>query len=101
MRLTKAGTPVSSTDGQNTQLGDYDGGSDSSSHLLGSLDAETDVALRVANDHDGLEASTLTGTGLLLNGFDLDRLLAYRGYSKKKKKKTHTFITSSFNLGRK
>jgi hypothetical protein len=29
------------------------------------------VAFAVANDHNGLETGSLTGTGLLLDGFDL------------------------------
>ena len=71
MRLTKVGTPVTSPDGQDGELGNGDGGTDSGSNFLGGLDTETDVALRVTNDNDGLETGTLTGTGLLLDGFDL------------------------------
>lgn len=69
--LTKVGTPVSSSHGDDAQLGDDDGGTDGGGDLLGSLDAETDVALGVTNDDDGLESGTLTGTGLLLDGLDL------------------------------
>lgn len=72
MRLTKVGTPVTSTDGENAELGDGDGGTDSGSDFLGGLDTETDVTLGVTDDNDGLEAGTLTGTGLLLDGFDLN-----------------------------
>ena len=72
VRLTKVGTPVTSTDGENAELGDDDGGADSSSDFLGGLDTETDVTLGVTDDNDGLEAGTLTGTGLLLDGFDLN-----------------------------
>lgn len=71
MGETKVGTPVSSSHGDDAQLGDDDGGTDGSGNLLGGLDTETDVALRVTNDDDGLEAGTLTGTGLLLDGLDL------------------------------
>lgn len=71
MRLTKVGTPVTSPDGENSELGDGDGGTDGGSDFLGGLDTETDVALRVTNEDDGLEAGTLTGTGLLLDGLDL------------------------------
>ena len=71
MGLTKVGTPVSSSHGDDAQLGDDDSGTDGSSNLLGGLDAETDVALGVTNDDNGLEAGTLTGTGLLLDGLDL------------------------------
>ena len=68
---TKVGTPVTAADGDDAQLGDDDGGADSSSDFLGGLNAETDVALGVANDDDSLETGPLTGTGLLLNGLDL------------------------------
>jgi hypothetical protein len=71
VRLTEVGTPVTATDGENAQLGDDDGGTDGSSDFLGGLDTETNVALGVTDDNDGLEAGTLTGTGLLLDGLDL------------------------------
>ena len=71
MRLTEVGTPVTTTDGQNAQLGDDDGSTDGSSDFLGGLDSETDVSLGVTNDDDGLESGTLTGTSLLLDRLDL------------------------------
>lgn len=71
MGLTKVGTPVSSSHGDDAQLGDDDGGTDGGGDLLGSLDTEADVALRVTDDDDGLESGALTGAGLLLDGLDL------------------------------
>ena len=71
MRFTEVVTPVSTADGDDAELGDDDGGADSSSDFLGGLDTETDVALAVTNDDDGLEAGSLTGTSLLLDGLDL------------------------------
>ena len=71
VRNTKVGTPVTSSDGQDAQLSNDDGSSNSSSNLLGGLDSETDVTLRITNDHNGLETGTLTGTGLLLDRLDL------------------------------
>lgn len=71
MGLTKVGTPVSTSHGDDAQLGDDDGGTDGGGDLLGGLNAETDVTLGVANDDDGLESGSLTGTGLLLDGLDL------------------------------
>ena len=68
---TEVGAPVTTTDGDDAQLGDDDGGADSGGNLLGGLDAETDVTLGVTNDDNGLETGTLTGTGLLLDGLDL------------------------------
>ena len=71
MRLTKVGTPETSSHGDDAQLGDDDGGTDGGGDLLGGLNAETDVTLGVANDDDGLESGSLTGTGLLLDRLDL------------------------------
>lgn len=71
MRLTKVGTPVTSSHGDDAELGNDDSGTDGGSNLLGGLDTETDVALGVTNDDNGLESGSLTGTGLLLDGLDL------------------------------
>lgn len=71
VRGTEVGSPVAATDGDDGELGDDDGGTDGGRDFLGGLDAETDVALRVTNDDDGLEAGALAGTGLLLDGLDL------------------------------
>lgn len=72
VRKTQVGTPVSTTNWQNAQLGDDDSSTDSSCDFLGGLDTETDVSLRITDDNDGLETSTLTGTSLLLDGLDLE-----------------------------
>lgn len=71
MRLTKVGAPITSSNGKNGEFGNDDGGSDRGCDFFGGLDAQTDVSFAVADDHDGLESSTLTGTSLLLDGFDL------------------------------
>jgi len=71
VRSSEVGAPVTSSDGDDAELGDDDGSADSGGDLLGGLDSETNVALGVANDDNGLEAGTLTGTGLLLDGLDL------------------------------
>ena len=71
MRITERRTPVSSANWQHAQFGDDDGGTDGSGYFLGGLDSETNVAFGVANDDDGLESSTLTGTGLFLDRLDL------------------------------
>jgi len=68
---TEVGAPVASPNGDDAQLGDDDGSSDGRGNFLGGLDAEADVTLRVANDHDGLEPRPLTGSGLLLDRLDL------------------------------
>jgi hypothetical protein len=71
VRLTEVGTPVTAADGQDSELGNGDSGADGGSDFLGGLDTETDVALGVTDEDDGLEAGTLTGAGLLLDGLDL------------------------------
>jgi hypothetical protein len=71
VRSTQVSTPVTSSDWHNGQLGDDDSGTDGSCDFLRGLDTETDVSLRVTNNHDGLESGTLTGTGLFLNWLDL------------------------------
>lgn len=68
---TEVGTPVTTAYGNDAKLRNNDGGTDGSRDFLGGLDAETDVALGVANDDDGLEPGALTGTRLLLDGLDL------------------------------
>ena len=79
MRLTEVGAPVASSDGDDTELGNDDGGADGGRDFLGGLDAETDVSLGVTDDDDGLEAGALTGTGLLLDGLDLHDLVLELG----------------------
>lgn len=75
VRVTKVGTPVTSPDGQDGELGNGDSGTDGGSDFLGGLDTETNVTLGVTDEDDGLETGTLTGTGLLLDGFDLHRFV--------------------------
>jgi hypothetical protein len=79
VRLTKVGTPVTSSDGNDGELGDNDSGADGGRDFLRSLDTETDVTLGVTDEDDGLEAGTLTGTGLLLDGLDLHDLVLELG----------------------
>jgi hypothetical protein len=79
VRFTEVGAPVASSDGDDAELGDDDGGANGGRDFLGGLDAETDVALGVSDDDDGLEAGTLTGTGLLLDGLDLHDLVLELG----------------------
>lgn len=71
MRLTKVGAPVAATDGDDAQLRNDYGRANGSGHFLGRLDAETNVALGVANNDDGLESGALSRAGLLLDGLDL------------------------------
>ena len=71
VRVTKVGTPVSTTDWHNRELSNDDCCADGSCDFLGGLDSETNVSLAVSDDDDGLESGTLTSTGLLLDWLDL------------------------------
>ena len=73
VRVAEVGAPVAAADGQDGQLGDDDGGADGGGDFFGGLDAQADVAFRVADDDDGLEARALAGAGLFLDGLDLVR----------------------------
>ena len=103
MRLTEVGTPVTTTNRHDGELRNDDRGADGGGDFLGGLDAETDMALAVTNDDDGLEPRALTGTGLFLHRLDLyttptsvpSTQHCVSGSVKP------TFITSSFNLGKK
>jgi len=64
-------TPVSSSDWDDSQFGSIDCSSDGSSNFLSALDSETNVSIAVSNDDKSLESSSLTGSGLLLDGHDL------------------------------
>ena len=71
MRFTEVGTPVSTSNRKDGEFGNDNGGTNGGCDFFGGLDSETDVTFVVANDHDGLESSSLTGTSLFLDGFDL------------------------------
>ena len=71
MRLTEVGTPITTSDGKDGEFGNDDGSTDGGCDFFGGLDPESDVTLAVANDHDGLESSSLPGTSLLLDWLDL------------------------------
>ena len=71
VRCSKVCSPVASTDGQDRQFGDDDGGANCSGDFFGRLDSQTNVAFRVPNHDNGLETCALTGASLLLDWFDL------------------------------
>jgi hypothetical protein len=79
VRLTKGRSPVTTTDRNDRELGKDDGTANSSSNFLGALDTETNVAVAVTNDNEGLESGTLTSTGLLLDRGDLHNLILKLG----------------------
>ena len=79
VHLTGVVTPVATTHGDDRHLGDEDGTLDGSGDFLGALGTETNVSVAVTDSHESLEAGSLTGSGLLLDGEHLhDFLLQLR-----------------------
>jgi len=72
-------TPESSPDGNDGELGEGDGTTDGSGHLLAALNAKTNVSVVVTNSDESLESGSLTGSGLLLNRHDLQNLILEGG----------------------
>jgi hypothetical protein len=77
--LGDVSTPVSSSDGDDGELGGDDGTSDGGSDLLGALDTESDVSVKVTDGDESLESGSLTGRGLLLDGGDVHDLVLETG----------------------
>lgn len=77
--LTESRTPVTSSDGNDGELGNVDGGANGSSNLLSGLDTETNVAIGVTDKDNSLKSGALTGTGLLLDRLDVHNLVLEAG----------------------
>ncbi|KAH3667994.1 hypothetical protein OGAPHI_001748 [Ogataea philodendri] len=75
VRSTKVGSPVTSSDWNQGQLGDDDGTSDGSGQLLGNLDTKTNVTVGVTNNNNNLHSGSLTSSGLLLHRKNLHHLV--------------------------
>jgi hypothetical protein len=71
MWFSDTSTPVSSTNGDDTEFGEDHGAADGSCDFLGTFNSETDVAIAVTNDNESLETSTLTSASLFLHRTDL------------------------------
>lgn len=71
MGLTEVGTPVATSDRKDRKFGNDDSSTDGGGDFLGGLDSQTNVAIAVTDDNDGLEPGALTGTSLLLDGLNL------------------------------
>lgn len=82
VRLSNVRTPVTPSNGYDRELGRNDGTSDGGSNLLGGLDTETNVAVKVTNGNESLEPGPLTGRSLLLDGHDLHDLVLEGGKEK-------------------
>lgn len=68
-----------SSDRDDSQLGQDDSATDSGSDFLSALDTETEVTIEVTDGDESLESGTLTGTGLLLYRHDLHNLILELG----------------------
>ena len=75
MGLAKLRSPEATPHGNDGQLGHDDGATDGGGNFLAALDAEPDVAVVVADGHEGLEPSSLSSPGLLLDRHDLENLI--------------------------
>lgn len=75
VRLANLVTPVTTANGDDGELSNKESTLDGVGNFLGALDTKTDVTILVTNNDEGLEASALTGTGLLLDGHDLHNLI--------------------------
>jgi len=73
--FTEVGSPVTTTNRDDGELGEDDGTTDGGGNFLGALDTETDVTVRVTNDDESLETGTLSSTGLFLDRHDLHHLV--------------------------
>jgi hypothetical protein len=75
MRLTNFISPVTTSDWHDRELGQDNCTADSSSNFLGALDTEADMTIFVTDSDNSLESGTLTSTGLLLDGLDLQNFI--------------------------
>merc|ERR1740128_1634386 len=75
VRLAQLSSPEAAPHGHNGELGHDDGAADGGGDLLAALHAEPDVAVVVADGHEGLESGSLSSPGLLLDRHDLENLV--------------------------
>lgn len=68
---TELVSPETSSDWNKMELGVDKGTLDGNLDFLGDLDSETDVTVLISDNDDSLEAGSLSGHSLLLNGDDL------------------------------
>lgn len=50
---------------------------DGSLHFLGAFPSQTDMTISISDTHVGLESGSLSGLGLLLDGFDLNDFFSH------------------------
>lgn len=71
MGISDLVTPITLSDGDHVQLGVSDSTLDGTLNFLGNLPAETDVSIAVTDNDETFKSSSLTSTGLLLDGGNL------------------------------
>jgi hypothetical protein len=70
MDITDLVSPIASSDWDQLELGVNKGTLDSNLDFFGDLDSETDVTILISDANNSLEAGSLSGLGLLLDGYD-------------------------------
>lgn len=70
MRITESSAPITSSDGNHREFGKDDGTANGCRDFLCTFNTEADMTFTIANGDKGLETSSLTCTGLLLDGHD-------------------------------
>ena len=75
MGLAKLGAPEASPHGNNGELCHDDGATDGGGNFLAALHTESNVAVVIADRHEGLEPGSLSSPGLLLDRHDLENLV--------------------------
>jgi hypothetical protein len=80
MDSTDSGTPVTSSDWDEVELGINETTLDGNLDFLGALDTDTNVTLSVSNGDNSLESSSLTSLGLLLDGQDAHDFVGKLGF---------------------
>lgn len=75
MDSSESVSPETSSDWDELELGSNDGSLDGNLDFLGNLDSESDVTVLISNGNNSLEAGSLSGLGLLLDGDDLHDLV--------------------------
>lgn len=101
VRLTDLVTPITTTNGDQGKLGVVDGTTDGVGDFLGALNAQTDVTVRVSDNYEGLEAGSLTGTGLLLDRHNLHYLKESELFLRRKNRREAREINSPKSAERK
>jgi len=75
MDVTELVTPITSSDWHEAEFSINKGTLDGNLNFLGDLDSETDVTSHITDSDNSLETSSLTGSGLLLDGDDLHHII--------------------------